>query len=341
MGESNQPTVSVIVPVYNAAKTLPRTIASVLNQSFADFELIMVDDGSTDDSGAVCRQFAQSDSRIRVLSQKNGGVSRARNAGIVASRGRYITFLDADDELVSSFLQEAVGDCESKRLDMWLGTTIRLLDGKECGRNEVWENFEAYGDELTEEQFIMLFNCAACAYAKLYRRECVTDHLFRTDLVWGEDLYFSFAFMERHIKLQAKRSIVYHYCWSGSGLASSITLKRCKSMPKVYRYMLDMIDRRKYSEGIMERHIKERWLGDLYYVQNAIVRQNLSMSEKRELFYLLLSDKKLKSVARSAGVEYVSLFRRMMRCMLDDIVFIVKRDGIFGVVRRILRRLHK
>lgn len=91
------PTFSVIIPCYNAAPTLADSIRSVRDQSEADWEMVVVDDGSTDDSAAIALRLAQSDNRIRVLRVPNGGVSLARNRGIAASSGRYLTFLDADD----------------------------------------------------------------------------------------------------------------------------------------------------------------------------------------------------------------------------------------------------
>ena len=88
---------SVIVPVYNAAATLEKCAASVLDQAPGAAELILVDDGSADDSPALCDRLAAQDGRVRVIHQKNGGASAARNAGLAAAKGRYVQFVDADD----------------------------------------------------------------------------------------------------------------------------------------------------------------------------------------------------------------------------------------------------
>lgn len=96
--------ISVIVPVYNAEKYLRRCVGSILAQTFTDFELLLVDDGSTDASGAICDEYASADARVRVFHKPNGGVSSARNLGLDNARGEWIAFADADDYLFKHFL---------------------------------------------------------------------------------------------------------------------------------------------------------------------------------------------------------------------------------------------
>ena len=104
----NSPKISVIVPVYNAEKYLRRCIDSILAQTFTDFELLLIDDGSTDKSGEICDKYAMKDSRIRVFHKKNGGVSSARNVGLDNARGEWITFCDADDWVDTLFLNNFI-----------------------------------------------------------------------------------------------------------------------------------------------------------------------------------------------------------------------------------------
>ena len=103
---NNNPKISIIVPVYNVEQYLPRCIDSILNQSFADFELLLIDDGSKDKSGAICDEYAAQDSRIRVFRKENGGVSSARNLGLDNACGEWIAFVDADDSLKERFLND-------------------------------------------------------------------------------------------------------------------------------------------------------------------------------------------------------------------------------------------
>ena len=102
----NQPKISIIVPTYNVEKYIERCINSILIQSFDDFELLLIDDGSIDKSGQICDDFASQDTRIKVIHKVNGGVSSAREAGFNNSTGIYIVFVDSDDELRQDALKE-------------------------------------------------------------------------------------------------------------------------------------------------------------------------------------------------------------------------------------------
>lgn len=110
----NKPCLSVIIPVYNTEKYLPRCVDSVLGQSFQDFELLLVDDGSTDGSGFICDAYSEKDSRVSVFHKENGGVSSARNVGLKEAKGDWISFVDSDDELLPDGLQVMVGGISEK-----------------------------------------------------------------------------------------------------------------------------------------------------------------------------------------------------------------------------------
>lgn len=112
------PKFSIIVPVYNVEDYLPRCVDSILNQQYPDFELILVDDGSTDNSSIICDKYANKDNRIRVIHKENGGVSTARNIGIENASGEYITFCDSDDYYKDNLLEVAFRYLDDNSLDL-------------------------------------------------------------------------------------------------------------------------------------------------------------------------------------------------------------------------------
>lgn len=112
------PKLSIIVPIYNVEKYLPRCIESILNQTFREFELILINDGSTDNCKEICEKYKKIDSRIIVVNKKNGGVSSARNFGIDISRGEYIGFVDPDDFIDANMYEILFNTANSYNSDM-------------------------------------------------------------------------------------------------------------------------------------------------------------------------------------------------------------------------------
>ena len=112
------PRVSIIVPVYNVEKYLSQCVESILAQTFTDYEVILIDDGSLDNSGSICDFYADRDPRIKVLHQKNGGVCKARNAGLDIAKGEYIAFCDSDDYCTPVWLERLIHTAQSENAEL-------------------------------------------------------------------------------------------------------------------------------------------------------------------------------------------------------------------------------
>lgn len=125
------PLISIIVPVYNVEGTLNRCIDSILNQTFSDWELFLIDDGCTDKSGKICDEYASKDGRIKVFHKENGGVSSARNVGLDNAKGEWITFCDSDDFVYSDWLKNYV-DNISEGIDL-------ICQAFECDKTLVYK----------------------------------------------------------------------------------------------------------------------------------------------------------------------------------------------------------
>lgn len=196
------PVISVIVPVYNVEKVLYHCIDSILNQLFSDFELILVDDGSTDNSGKICDEYSEKDNRILVIHKPNGGVSSARNAGIEAAQGEYICFVDSDDYLESNYLKELI-ETKRKHADydnIWCGfQTVEDYFGKNkkivIAENDV--GISCYTLEnimILHEKWLDASPCN-----KLFNKKIIQQYAikFPENLSLGEDLLFNFEYLDR------------------------------------------------------------------------------------------------------------------------------------------------
>lgn len=168
------PTVSVVVPVYRVEKYLDKCIGSICAQTFEDFELILVDDGSPDNCPALCDAWAQKDSRIRVIHQKNGGLSAARNTGIEAALGQYLLFIDSDDYIEPDMLRQLVCAAQRSGAQMTL-CSLRYED--ELGIPFLYPDFSGIQDAILDRDafwkgyYSSLSTYYVVAWNKLYRRE--------------------------------------------------------------------------------------------------------------------------------------------------------------------------
>ena len=134
------PTVSIIVPVYNAEKTLKRCVDSILGQEYEDLELILVDDGSTDGSGPLCDAFGNQDSRVRVLHKENGGVSDSRNMGLKLARGKWLQFADSDDWVTADATRLLVRKAEADSCDMVVADFYRVIGDRVSHKGDIEED---------------------------------------------------------------------------------------------------------------------------------------------------------------------------------------------------------
>ena len=149
------PKISVIVPVYNTEKYLHRYIDSILAQTFTDFELLLINDGSKDNSGAICDEYAAKDSRVRVFHKENGGASSARNMGLDNAKGKWVTFVDSDDYILPSFLAIYSVLCKSNA-DLCIQSIIPNYEIS-SGYKITCSSFNYEGN--VKEALLLLSNC--------------------------------------------------------------------------------------------------------------------------------------------------------------------------------------
>ena len=181
------PKSSVIVPVYNVKDFLEKCVDSVLRQTERDFELLLIDDGSTDGSGALCDELAGRDNRIRVIHQENKGLGGARNTGIEAASGDWLLFLDSDDWIEPETLEKALTAGEQQNADMVLfGFRSVDMQGKELG---IFLDALPKNEPLSPKTHKDLLLCYPCAWNKLYKKRLFLETGVRYPLrVWYEDI---------------------------------------------------------------------------------------------------------------------------------------------------------
>ena len=191
--------ISVIVPVYNVSQYLKQCVDSILNQSYKNLEIILVDDGSTDRSGLICDQYAQADGRVIVIHKENGGLSDARNAGLQVAKGEYIGFVDSDDFIHPDMYLILVRLLEENRADIAIANWQGFFDGKE---NEICDSRTGeitFFEDIETLKFLIFgkdkYRISFSVWDRLYRKKVIENHCFPKgkcyeDVVWSAKVFY-------------------------------------------------------------------------------------------------------------------------------------------------------
>ena len=200
--------VSVIIPIYNVEKYLEECLESVINQTHTYLEIILIDDGSNDNSGNIADSYALKDSRIKVVHKKNEGVSIARNTGIDIATGEYICFSDADDYLMNDYVEYLLELITKNDADISLTKEMFTTFHPKENKKDVIEEYSA--EKTTFE--ILIYNIPIGVYCKMFKRSFLGDNIrFLPKLFIGEGFNFNTAAFQRANKVAVGHKKVYYY----------------------------------------------------------------------------------------------------------------------------------
>lgn len=199
------PLISIIIPIYNSEKSLKDCITSIQNQTIKNIEIILVNDGSTDNSLSICLELASKDSRIKVINKSNGGVSSARNVGIQNARGEYLGFIDSDDIILTDFFE-----------NLYITEADLVMSGINTGTHKIHppkkERIEKIHIPGTlNKHCTTTYMRSVCT--SLFRRQIIHDNnlIFDESLVWGEDYLFLLNFISHCKHINFTPYCGYHY----------------------------------------------------------------------------------------------------------------------------------
>lgn len=222
---NEKPAVSLIVPVYNVAQYLGECVESIRRQDFHDFEVLLVDDGSTDGSEVVCDEVASIDLRFRVIHQPNGGTSVARNTGIVAAEGEYIAFMDSDDILHPAYLSRLYALAVGSDADI---SMVKFAEGSlpDCSRLSLSGKKPVVLSPLEAlERTLYQDGLDTGPYCKLYRRSLFERHMFVPGLLY-EDLDLITKLLPLANRVVVSDDLLYYYRHRVGSNIGSFSLKR-------------------------------------------------------------------------------------------------------------------
>lgn len=317
---------SIIIPVYNAEQTIRRCLDSVTAQTFGDFEVLMIDDGSPDGSAAICAAYAAADSRFRLLRQPNQGVSAARNLGLRSARGNYIAFLDSDDAYQPDYLE----------IFRQLTEAYPSLDCFWCGFDEINDEavvthhtFEDNGISQLRRRDIMLAHerwMDSTLWNKLFRRSVIAEAGITMDqeLSLGEDMMFVYQYLDAArdgICLDNRPLYLYSHLSNGT-----LDSKYRPDLKDIY----DLLDKRLLAYlrkwEVSEEHIR-KYYNSVFYMQERILRNTfrpentMPIREKYRINRQIMRGEKFRTAMNRSD------------CFIHPLYRIAYRTGSYRVVQ--------
>ena len=266
--------ISIVIPVYNVSKYLSKCIDSIINQKYKNLEIILVDDGSTDDSGNICEEYAKKDNRIKVIHKENGGLSDARNVGIDNATGEYIGFVDSDDWISEDMYFILYNNMKKEDADISC-----------CNRFFAYINtIKPYGTvdfyEVMDSQRAIELMCTygylgVSAYTKLYKKEIFQNIRYPKGKV-NEDIYTTYKLLDKASKIVYDATPLYYYRQRRGSITNSKKVN--VNAMEASKELLDFVEK-KYPE-IRNAAIKNYIFYSIGVYDNILKSKN---KEKREL----------------------------------------------------------
>lgn len=283
--------VSIIIPVFQAESFLSQSVGSVLLQTYKDWELLLIDDGSTDNSLELCKQYEKSDSRIIVISNSNHGVSYTRNCGLDTASGDLVLFLDSDDYLTIDCLETCVREIENNNLDM-LQFSLALVDIRGGKHNEWRERTEILDGTayLSSEKYLL------CAGGSIISRGLISDIRFPEGIKYGEDRLFMLQVISHCKRIKRIDNLLYNYVSNPNSASSKMS---SQSVLASIDATLDIRDRYPMLRGYLDKTLidymisvisnRDTSLGMIESYHIAIGVSKVDNPRPVEWIYLLLS----------------------------------------------------
>lgn len=250
--------VSIIIPIYNVEKYIEQCLNSIIKQKYTNIEIILVDDGSQDNSGKMCDSYAKKDNRIMVIHKENGGVSSARNIGIQKANGKYITFVDSDDYIAENYIEELYNEIKTKDADISICGTIDVdEEGKYINKSIGYENIinssEALKELLNEKYY------KSVVWAKMYKKNIIKNIKFNEDIAIAEDLDFLFKALciANSVAVNTKKNTYYYRLRENSATTNEYSENWQKEI-EICKDIIDyaMLNRQDITLSAIRRYIR-------------------------------------------------------------------------------------
>lgn len=333
--------VSVIVPIYNVEQYLDRCLTSIVNQSYQELEIILVDDGSPDKCPLLCEEWAKRDSRIKVIHKKNAGLGYARNTGIEHATGEYICFFDSDDYVDKSTIEKALSLARKEKAELVVFGSNRVnKDGNVTTQTVPASEKSSYHGEDVQKIFLpdllecgiqetSIHNLCLSAWSCLFSMELIESTQWRFESerrIISEDSY-SLLRLYKDVNCVAILSEpLYYYCENGESLTQTYRADRYEKLKHYYRQMLILAAQMGYNEEVFRR-IASLFFSYSIGAMKQIVEADMKRCERRKRLAQIVENDVMQEALQRASYTYRSRAKQLLcvavRHKMTNFVFLM------------------
>lgn len=302
--------ISVIVPVYNAEKYLEKCVKSILNQTYSNFEILLINDGSTDNSDIICDKIKNLDDRIKVFHRENSGVSATRNFGLENSTGNLITFIDSDDFIKEDMLEILYNNLEKFNADISIGKVVDTFDENYIFK-EIQESVYNWDNENAMKEILKAKKTSFFPVAKLFRKNLFEKIKFNDNYKLAEDaLLITEILLSKKLNVVCSNREVYAYLHHKNSATTNIVKDSVFDTIKVHSKIFDMIIEKfpKLKIELMER---KYWSYFTVFDKIILAKNDDFLGEKE-----FLRKKIKKNFFNIMKIKGFTKFRKLSLCLL-------------------------
>jgi glycosyltransferase involved in cell wall biosynthesis len=280
-GSGKQMKISVIIPVYNVEKFVGKCIDSVLKQTYNNFEIIAINDGSTDGSLEILNQYVEKDSRIKIINQENQGLSGARNSGIRASKGQYLIFLDSDDTIEEALLQDVSSLALINQLDIVVYGYTKLTEGGTIVSKTVFN--DQILDKNSARRLMIALKISPMACNKFYNRKLFSETGVEYPRgMLHEDIGTTYKLIWSAQRIGQLSKSYYNWFIRGDSITGSLTKKHISDVFLQFGQIQNFLDDLDEFENY-----KSEYLRGFFQMQNVLIERTMASEEGQELYIFL------------------------------------------------------